>query len=294
MISPSLNSQTFNPQSIIPELQLLLVDQGLNLLAAIFILVIGWLLAGWAEKLTYRGLGRIPRLDRTLTPLLVKTVRYGILVITLLAVLERFGVQTTSIIALVGAAGLALGLALQGTLSDVAAGVMLLILRPFHVGDAIDASGNGGTVREVGLFATYLTNADGMFVSIPNSKVFSAVIVNYSRAATRRINFVVGIDYADDIEKAQKIALDLLNADPRVLKNPVPMVPVGELGASSVNLIVRCWVSNPDYGDTLFDLQKAVKLAFDTAGISIPFPQQVLAFRADSPNPFVDKNSAKP
>lgn len=285
--------QTLDPRSVWPALQLLLVNEGINFLAAILILIAGWFIARWAEKLTRRALNRVPRLDTTLKPLLVKTVRYGILVITVLAVLERFGIQTTSIIALLGAAGLALGLALQGTLSDVAAGVMLLILRPFHVGDAIDAGGNGGAVREIGLFATYLTNADGMFVSVPNSKVFTSVITNYSRAATRRINFTVGIDYGDDIEKAQNIALNLMASDPRVLKAPSPAVPVGELGASSVTLILRCWVSNANYWDTLCDLQKAVKLAFDAAGISPPFPQQTLGFRTDGPNQFASQGKAK-
>lgn len=281
--------QTLDPRSVWPALQLLIVNEGINFLAAILILIVGWLIAGWVEKLTQRALNRVPRLDTTLKPLLVKTVRYGILVVTLLAVLERFGVQTTSLIALLGAAGLALGLALQGTLSDVAAGVMLLILRPFHIGDSIDAGGSGGTVQEIGLFATYLTNADGMFVSMPNSKIFTSVITNYSRAATRRINFTVGIDYADDIEKAQSVALNLMTGDPRVLKNPPPTVPVGELGASSVNLILRCWVANADYWNTLCDLQKGVKLAFDAAGISIPFPQQIVGFRADSPGPFAER-----
>ncbi|HEY8950769.1 MAG TPA: mechanosensitive ion channel domain-containing protein [Rhizomicrobium sp.] len=288
-----MNPQSLNPQSFLPALELLLVDQGLNILAGILILIVGWFVAGWAEKGVRRALDRLRRMDSTLKPLIVKAVRYGILIVTILAVLERFGIQTTSIIALVGAAGLALGLALQGTLSDVAAGVMLLVLRPFHVGDAIDAGGKGGTVRQMGLFATYFTDADGIFVSIPNSKIFSAVITNYSRESTRRINFTVGIDYADDIDRAQKIALDVLQADPRVLKQPVPVIPVGALGESSVDLIVRCWVSNADYWNVLFDLQKAVKLAFDKGGISIPYPQQVLAFRADTPNPFAGKENPK-
>ena len=203
-----------NPQSVLPALQLLLVDQGLNLLAAILILVIGWFIAGWTENLTRRALDRIPRLDVTLKPLLRKTVRYGILAVTILAVLGRFGIQTTSLIAVLGAAGLALGLALQGTLSDVAAGVMLLILRPFHIGDTIDIAGTVGTVREIGLFRTYMVTPDAIYISMPNSKIFSATIINYSREPTRRINLIVGIDYTDDIDKAQAIALDSSSVSP--------------------------------------------------------------------------------
>lgn len=278
-----------NPQSVLPALQLLLVDQGLNLLAAILILVIGWFIAGWTENLTRRALDRIPRLDVTLKPLLRKTVRYGILAVTILAVLGRFGIQTTSLIAVLGAAGLALGLALQGTLSDVAAGVMLLILRPFHIGDTIDIGGTVGTVREIGLFRTYMVTPDAIYISMPNSKIFSATIINYSREPTRRINLIVGIDYTDDIDKAQAIALDLLKKDSRVLKSPEPLVAVNDLGESSVNLVVRGWTASADYWSTLFDLQKAVKQGFDKAGISIPFPQQVLNIRSDTSNPFKDK-----
>lgn len=282
-----------NPQSVLPALQLLLVDQGLNLLAAILILVIGWFIAGWTENLTRRALDRIPRLDVTLKPLLRKTVRYGILAVTILAVLGRFGIQTTSLIAVLGAAGLALGLALQGTLSDVAAGVMLLILRPFHIGDTIDIAGTVGTVREIGLFRTYMVTPDAIYISMPNSKIFSATIINYSREPTRRINLIVGIDYTDDIDKAQAIALDLLKKDSRVLKSPEPLVAVNDLGESSVNLVVRGWTASTDYWSTLFDLQKAVKQGFDKAGISIPFPQQVLSIRSDTPNPFKDKQPSR-
>jgi small conductance mechanosensitive channel len=281
-----MNPKSLAPQSLIPALKLLIITEGMNLLAVILILVIGWFVAAWMEKLVGRGLDRIHRLDSTLKPLMRKTVRYGILLFTLLAVLERSGVQTASLIALLGAAGLALGLALQGTLSDVAAGFMLLLLRPFHIGDTIHVGDQVGTVSEVGLFQTYMITPDMIFLSMPNSKIFGSPIINYSRAPTRRINITVGIDYADDIDKAQRIALDLLQNDPRIMKNPAPVVPVGELGESSVNLIVRGYVAAGDYWNTLFDLQKAIKLAFDKAGIAIPFPQQTVGFRSDSPGPF--------
>lgn len=206
-------------------------------------------------------------------------MRYTIVAVTILAVLQRFGVQTASLIAVMGAAGLAVGLAMQGTLSNVAAGVMLLILRPFHIGDYIDVSGTGGTVREIGLFTTTLATADLVYVSMPNASIFNSIIINYSREPVRRINFTVGIDYEDDIDKAQQIALEILSNDEKILKDPTPIVPVSNLGESSVDLYIRCWVRTPDYWDRLFHLQKTVKQAFDAAGISIPFPQRVITLR---------------
>ncbi len=206
-------------------------------------------------------------------------MRYSVVAVTLIAVLHRFGVETTSLIAVVGAAGLAIGLAIQGTLSNVAAGAMLLMLRPFRIGDFIEANGQGGTVREIGLFTTLMVSPDLIFVSIPNSQIFNGTIINYSREPIRRINFTVGIDYSDDIDAAQTIILGVLDADLRVLSDPKPMAPVGGLGASSVDIIVRCWVRTPDYWEALFALQKAVKLALDAGGITIPFPQHVVQFR---------------
>ncbi|HET7333539.1 MAG TPA: mechanosensitive ion channel domain-containing protein [Rhizomicrobium sp.] len=268
-----------NIEKLIPHLQTIAIDSGLNLVSAILILIIGWIVAGWAARWTRAGLNRVPQFDETLKPLLVSTVRYLIVAITIIAVLQRFGVQTASLIAVMGAAGLAVGLAMQGTLSNVAAGVMLLILRPFRIGDYIDVSGTGGTVREIGLFTTTLATADLVYVSMPNASIFNSVIVNYSREPVRRINFTVGIDYEDDIDKAQQIALDILNNDEKILKDPAPMVPVANLGESSVDLYIRCWVRNSDYWDRMFYLQKAVKQAFDAAGISIPFPQRVVTMR---------------
>ncbi len=194
-------------------------------------------------------------------------------------VLQRFGVETTSLIAVLGAAGLAVGLALQGTLANVASGVMLLLLRPFQAGDYIDVNGALGTVREIGLFTTTLITADLIYVSMPNSMIFSNTITNYSREPTRQINLTVGIDYDDDIDKAQKIALDLIRSDKRILGTPEPIVPVGALNTSSVDLILRCWVPNAEYWNVLFDLQKKIKLRFDAEGITIPFPQQMASVR---------------
>ena len=265
---------------VLPEnLRNLLLSGGVNALAAVLILIAGWTLASWLSGWTWRALGRARRFDETLKPITASLVRYSVLAVTVLAVLHRFGVETTSLIAVIGAAGLAVGLAIQGTLSNVAAGVMLLFLRPFRIGDYIEAAGQGGTVREIGLFTTIMLSADLVYISVPNASIFGGTIINYSREPTRRINFMVGIDYSDDIAAAQKIVLGVLESDSRVLKFPKPMAPVGALGASSVEIVVRCWVPNALYWDTLFDLQKAVKLALDAGGITIPFPQHVVTFR---------------
>lgn len=264
----------------------LLVTNGINFIAAVITLVIGWIVARLASRWLRFALDRFPHFDLTLKPLLTKIVRYLIIALTVIIVLQRFGVETTSLIAVLGAAGIAIGLALQGTLSNVASGVMLLVLRPFQIGDYVDVNGTGGTVREIGLFTTILITPDLVFVSMPNSAIFSNTITNYSREPTRRINLTVGIDYSDDIEKAQRIAMDVIKSDDRILDNPAPMVPVGGLGASSVDLFLRCWVPNSEYWNVLFDLQKNVKLRFDAEGITIPFPQQVMTVKpTGSPAP---------
>ena len=279
-----------------------LLSAASNLGAAIVILIFGFVLSRWVGRWLERTLTRSRRIDTTLVPVSTTTVRYGIIAVTLIAVLGRFGVQTTSLIAVLGAAGLAVGLALQGTLSNVAAGAMLLFLRPFRVGDYISAADTGGTVREIGLFTTVLLDADLIYISVPNSKIFSSTIINYSREPTRRINFTVGVDYSDDIEKAQAILLDLLTSDPRILHEPAPATPVGSLGASSVDIIVRCWTATSDYWTVLYDLQKTVKLALDKAGITIPYPQRVVQFRdasavsssSLSPHPEIMPKAAPP
>ena len=263
------------------EMRDLLVSSGMNLLAAVLILIVGWTAASWLAGWVRRLLNRAEHFDATLKPITVSLVRYTVIIVTILAVLNRFGVQTTSLIAVIGAAGLAIGLAIQGTLSNVAAGVMLLLLRPFRVGDYIDIGGTGGTVRAIGLFTTELVSPDLIYIAMPNSQIFGGTIANYSREPTRRINFTVGIDYADDIDTAQKIVMDVMKADSRVLADPAPMAPVGALGASSVDIIVRCWVHNSQYWNVLFDLQKAVKLALDAGGITIPFPQRVVTLRQE-------------
>ena len=247
---------------------------GLELIAALVILVFGWWLAGRVQKLILRALDRLPRMDATLKPFLSSLARYAIIAVTLVAVLARLGVQTTSIIAVLGAAGLAIGLALQGTLQNIAAGIMLLLLRPFKVGDYIDAGGISGTVDEIGLFTTDMTTFDGVYRSVPNASLWNTSILNYSRLPTRRMDVPVGIAYEDDVERAMALLLDHLKQDSRVLSDPAPQVLVTNLGESSVDLSLRCWSERSNFWTLKFELNKNAKLWLDAAGISIPFPQR--------------------
>ncbi len=250
------------------------IQYGLDLLGALVLLIGGWVVAGWAQRSVRKVLQRAPRVDDTLRPVIGNVVRYLILVFVLVAVLAQFGVQTASIIAVVGAAGLAIGLALQGTLQNIAAGIMLLFLRPFRVGDYIDAEGLAGTVDEIGLFTTHLRTYKGIYLEAPNAKIWNRAILNYSRVAARRLDIVVGISYEDDIDKAQGALLDLMTSDSRANAEPEPQVMVKELADSSVNLNLRCWAAADDYWGLLFDLNKAIKQRLDAEGISIPFPQR--------------------
>jgi len=264
-----------------PELETLLLDGAVNLLAAVTIIILGWVAARWASRWTCRVLGRISHFDQTLTPLLASLVRYAILIVSVIAVLERFGVATTSLIAVLGAAGLAVGLALQGTLSNVAAGVMLLLLRPFRVGEYIQAAGRSGTVREIGLFTTIMIADDLSFVSVPNASIFSGVIVNSSREPFKLINITVSIDFSNDVDEAQKIVLDVLNGDRRVLKMPPPTTGIAALHEYSIDLVVRCAVCNADQEAVLFAIQREIKNGFRDAGIAIPARRQATTARAE-------------
>ncbi len=258
-------------QEIVAEV---VVPYGLHVLGAIIILIIGWLIANWAGKRVRKACDKSERIDNTLTPILSQTVKVLILIATVIAVLNRFGVETTSLVALLGVAGLAVGLALQGTLSNFSAGVMLMLFRPFNVGDAVNISGVMGVVDEIGLFSTQMHTFDNIFMIIPNTNIWGANISNFSTNPTRRIDLVFGISYTDDMNKAMKIIREALDADERVLKDPAPMVAVGELGDSSVDIFVRPWAKASDLWPTRFALIKDIKERFDKEGISIPFPQR--------------------
>ena len=260
----------------------LITDYALDIVGALLLLIAGWIVAGWIEKRTGKVLQRIDRVDATLRSFVTNLVRYAILVLVMIAVFAQFGIQTTSIIAVLGAAGLAVGLALQGTLANIAAGVLLLFLRPFKVGESIDAGSVAGTVREIGLFATELQTWDGIYLMVPNSQLASAAIQNYSRLPTRRLNLVVGISYTDDIDKAVRVLDELLQNDERILDDPAHQVMVKELAESSVDINLRCWTNRENYWSLRFDLTKQVKQRLDEHDISIPFPQRdVHIFQAE-------------
>src|SRR5437016_12291661 len=205
---------SFPSLSLSPPMQVLLVDNAINLVAAVIILIAGWTIASWAARGVRGGLRRIPHVDSTLRPLIASAVRYAIVILTIIAVLQRFGVETTSLIAILGAAGLAVGLALQGTLSNVAAGVMLIFLRPFRRGEKIETDKCAGVVRELGLFRTLITTDDGVVISIPNAQIFAGTIINYHRETMRRTNFIVPLDPTQDLEQIQSVVLAAVSEHP--------------------------------------------------------------------------------
>lgn len=246
---------------------------GIDVIAAIVILIAGWWISGRIRIWVNKGLSMSGRIDQMVVGFAANTSRYLALTVTVLAVLDRFGVETTSFIAILGAMGLAVGLALQGTLSNVAAGVMLLFFRPFKVGDFIEGGGQSGTVAEVSLFVTHLKTPDNVQIIVPNNQLWNAAIKNFSHNPTRRLDLMFGIGYEDDIDQAIEIINKIITGEARAHSDPEPLVVVGELGDSSVNLIVRIWCEGGDYWSLKWDMLKTVKQTFDLNGISIPYPQ---------------------
>lgn len=242
---------------------------------ALIVLVLGWIAAGSISGVVRNRINRTPQIDPTLGNFAASTVKWLILAIVLVAVLGIFGIQATSIVAILGAASLAIGLALQGTLSDLAAGVMLVVFRPYKLGQFVDIGGTAGTVKDLNLFTTELVTPDNVQIIVPNGQAWGSIITNYSAHDTRRVDLVFGIDYGDSADEAMKIILDVAKADGRVHADPEPWVRVTNLGDSSVDLTARLWCASADYWDVKFDLTKAVKEAFDAKGISIPYPHSV-------------------
>jgi small conductance mechanosensitive channel len=235
-------------------------------------------------RLAQAGVERINRhhpTDKTLGGFVSAMVKYLVIVIGLIVVLQQLGVQATSVIAVLGAASLAVGLALQGTLSNVAAGVMLLLQRPYKIGDKVELNGRQGVVAAIDLFNTRLLDYDGLTLYLPNGKVFGDMIVNITRAGRRRIELVFGVDYEDDLDVALETLLELANADRRILSDPKPWARVTALLDSSVSVTLRCWTSPDDWINTKFDLVKAAKEGLEAKGLSFPYPHQVAVERAD-------------
>lgn len=247
----------------------------INAVKAVIVLIVGWIVAGAVSRFVRRRVTASPRIDETIGQFAASMVYYLILIIVLLAVLNLFGIRATSLVAILGAATLAIGLALQGTLSDLAAGFMLILFRPYRLGQYVDVGGTSGTVREINLFFTELNTPQNVQIIVPNGQAWGSIITNYSAHDTRRCDLVFGIDYDDDANKAMKIITDIAAADERVHDDPAPWVRVTNLGDSSVDLTARLWCAASDYWELKFALTKAIKEAFDKKGISIPYPHSV-------------------
>jgi len=259
-------------QTIIDSLVMLVSTWGVRVIGAIAVLVVGRIIAGWVRRAVRRSLERA-KTDATLSPFLSGLAYYVVIAAVLIAVLNLFGIQTTSLIAVLGAAGLAIGLAMQGTLSNFAAGVMLLLFRPFGVGDFVEVGGSAGGVEAIGLFTTTMNTPDNVRIIVPNSAIFGSTIKNYSANEKRRNDMVFGISYDDDIPTALDTIRRVLAADGRVLADPEVTVAVAELADSSVNIAVRPWCKKEDYWALRFDLQQELKKELEAAGCSIPYPQ---------------------
>ena len=254
-------------------IQSLIVQYGLNIVWAILIVLAGWWLAGLLSKLLKNNLTRA-EIDPGLIGFLGSIAYWGIFLFAILGALARVGVQTTSIIAVLGAASLAVGLALQGSLANFAAGVLILLFRPYRIDDLVEVAGAAGIVKEIQIFNTVLETPDQKIVIVPNAQATGGNIINYTTKGTRRVDMVFGIGYNDDVLKAKQLLEQIITADERVFKEPAPVVAVLELADSSVNFAVRPFVKVEDYWPVLFDTTEKVKLIFDKEGISIPFPQQ--------------------
>ncbi len=248
-------------------------ELGMNIVLAAAILIIGLWLAKRIKTILVSMMEK-RGMDKLLATFMGSIAHILISAFVLIAALGELGIQTTSLIAIIGAAGLAIGLALQGSLANFAAGVMIIAFRPFKVGDFIEAGGAVGVVEGIQIFSTQMRSGDNKSIIVPNAKITGGTITNYSTKDTRRVDLVFGIGYDDDIKKAKKVLEDLLAKDERILKDPAPVVAVSELADSSVNFVVRPWVNSADYWAVYWDLTETVKLTFDKEGISIPFPQR--------------------
>jgi small conductance mechanosensitive channel len=245
----------------------------MRVIAAIVIFVVGRWVAMGVAKIIKRVMLK-SKVDDTLVSFVRNLSYIALLAFVIIAALNQLGIQTASFIAVLGAAGLAIGLALQGSLSNFAAGFLMIIFRPFKVGDFIEGAGTAGTVEEIQIFTTQLKTPDNKTIIIPNSSLTADNIVNWSVKGTRRVDLAMGIGYEDDIDKARQIMVDIMAADDRILKDPAPQISVAELADSSVNFTVRPWAAAGDYWDVYFDLTEKFKKAFDAQGVSIPYPQR--------------------
>lgn len=257
------------------ELLAIALSSSVNVLAGLGTIIIGFWLSSKASSMVRKQMSTLRRVDKTLAPILASIIRYAGFILTLVVALGQFGVQTTSIIAVLGAAGLAIGLALQGTLSNVASGIMLLLLRPFSVGDWIETNSISGTVREIGLFATQIDTFDNIYITIPNSSIWSTTIINNSRHHIRRMDLDIGISYNSDLNKAEK-ALMALTKDKRILPDPEPQFLVVDYADSAIVVRLRLYSQYDDFFALNWELKRSLKPLLDAHNIEIPFPQRVV------------------
>lgn len=273
MDTSTLPDLGFDWNQLLEVMQTRGVDLGINVVIAIAIFYVGRMVI----SLVVRGLHKVMRrqeVDKTLETFVCNLVRMVLLVVVVIAAIGQIGIETTSFIAIFGAAGLAVGLALQGSLSNFAAGVLIVLFRPYRVGDFIEAAGINGVVEQVQILTTVLKTGDNKQVIVPNGQIMDSIITNYSANDTRRVDMVVGVSYDDDLDKVRDTIKELIAAEDRILDEPACTIAVSALADSSVNFVVRPWVKTPDYWGVMFDLTEAIKKRFDKDGITFPFPQQ--------------------
>jgi small conductance mechanosensitive channel len=259
-------------QDIIDKIYVYLAEYGLKVVGAVVIFIVGRWIAKLLSRIVEKALSRA-NMDKTLTKFTKSLCYITLLIFVIIAAVGTLGVPIVQFSVVIGAAGLAIGLALQGSLANFASGVLMLMFRPFKVGDFVEIAGSKGTVKEIQIFNTILASPDNVRVIVPNAQVTGGNILNYTVNGTRRVDLGVGVSYDDDLKKAKQVIEDVLNADERILKEPAYTVAVSELGDSSVNFVVRPWVKSADYWDVYFDVTTKVKQSLDQNGITIPYPQ---------------------
>lgn len=268
--------ETMTPQAIWETLGPYLLPFGLRAIGALVLVVVGLRIAGWLSGLVRKQAVRNPQIDVTLSNFFASLVQWSVIAAVAIATLQVFGVQATSFVAVLGALTLAIGLSMQGALGNIASGVMIMVFRPYKLGDFIEAAGVSGTVKDITLFQTILATPDNIKVIVPNSQAIDDVIKNYSGFDQRRVDVTFGIDYDDDMDKAIRIIQGVIAEDDRILKDPEPFVRVVNLGDSSVDIASRSWVASGDYWPVRLDITHKVKAAFDREGISIPYPHRTI------------------
>jgi small conductance mechanosensitive channel len=266
-------SQMENYAEIVTLIQGYLAQYGLKVIAAIAIFIIGRIAAKWVRGLVERMMKK-GKTDPMIIGFVSSLAYIGMIAFVVLAALGQLGIQTTSFIAILGAAGLAIGLALQGSLANFAAGFLMIVFRPFKVGDFIEGAGEAGIVEEIQMFTTTLRTGDNKTIIIPNAQLSNGNITNYSAKETRRVDLTVGTSYDADVKHVRKVLQEIIAADERILSDPAPLIAVGELADNSVNFVVRVWVKSGDYWGVYFDMTEAVKVRFDEENIGIPYPQR--------------------